>query len=203
MAYNPITDFLALLRNTNNGMRTERTPGLDFVVAALARAGLFSLSIGQTPPTSNQATTVWFLPSSPTWVAEGAVFLWNALTGAYAPATPALWNALLSSNGYLFQSVTGATGVINAGVTVLAVQRAAPAATSLALPNLQSQWLTGRDLNIVDWSTAVTNHIITLTTPDGTTIMRNSTFELVSNAAQLTGLRLKPVPDLNGWIIAP
>ena len=62
MSYNPATDFIALLRLTAGGVRSEQMPGLDYVVAALARIGLFSLSVGQTAPTVNQATTVWLQP---------------------------------------------------------------------------------------------------------------------------------------------
>lgn len=201
MAYNSLTDFLALLRQTSGGVSTERMPGLDYVVAALARAGLFQLSVGQTAPTTNQQSTVWLQPSVPSWVAEGTVWLWNAATGAYAPATPALWNALLAPSGYSFQSVAGAAGAILSGTSILAIQRAAPAATALVLPNLAAQWLTGRPLKIVDWSTAVANHTITLTTPDGSTIMQQASWKLLSSAVQLAGVTLNPSPDLNGWIV--
>lgn len=203
MSYNPLTDFLGLLRQSASGVQLARMPGLDYVVDAMARAGMFRLSIGQTPPTSNQTTTVWLKPSVPTWVAEGNVFLWNASTGAYELATPALWNMLLAPSGYSFQSVALATGVINTGVTVLAVQRTAPAATALVLPSLNGQWSTGRPLKIVDWSTTVTNHLITLTPPDGSTIMRQASWSLLSTADQLAGITLHPSPDLNGWVIAP
>lgn len=203
MAYNPITDFLGLLRQSAGSASMERMPGLDFVAAALARAGLFTLSVGQTPPTVNQPTTVWLKPSLPSWVAEGNVFLWNAATGAYELATPALWNALIAPSGYFFQSVALATGIISAGVTILAVQRTAPAATALVLPSLSSQWATGRPLKIVDWSTTVTNHLITLTPSDGSTIMRQAAWSLFSSADQLSGITLHAVPDLNGWVIAP
>lgn len=204
MAYSLTTDFLALLRQTSGGVRSARMPGLDYVVAALARAGQFQLYVGQTAPTTNQATTVWLQPSVPSWVAEGTVWLWSAAEGAYQVATPALWNTGGSSQGgYSFQSVAGVSGVIQPGVSILAVQRAAPAATALVLPDLSAQWSSGRELKIVDWSTAVTNHTITLTTPDGSTIMQQADWQLFSSAAQLAGVTLYPSPDLNGWVIAP
>lgn len=203
MSYAPTIDFIALLRQTVDGARFERMPGLDYVVAALARAGLFRLSVGQTPPTSNQTTTVWLKPSLPSWVAEGNVFLWDAVTGQYELATPVLWNILLAPSGYSFQSAIAAINVINAGVTILAVQRAAPSATALVLPTLAGQWLTGRPLKIVDWSTTVTNHMVTITAPDGATIMRQPAWTLLSTADQLAGITLHPAPELNGWIIAP
>lgn len=202
MAYSPTTDFLALLRQTSGGVRTSRMPGLDYVVAALARAGLFSLWTGQTAPTTNQQSTVWLQPSLPSWVAEGTLWLWNADTGEYEFATPALWKALLAPDGYSFQSVAGVSGVILAGTSILAVQRAAPAATALVLPKLAARSITN-PLKIVDGSTAVANHAITLTTPDGSTIMQQASWELLSTAAQLSGVTLYPAPDLNGWVIAP
>lgn len=203
MSYTPTNDFLALLRQTSGGVRLERMPGLDFVVSAMARMGLFQLSVGQSPPTTNQTTTVWFQPSIPSWVAEGTVFLWNTAAAQYQAATPALWNILLSPAGYSFQSVNIAASAVLAGTSILAVQRAAPAATALVLPNLAAQFLTGRPLKIVDWSTAVANHAITITTPDGTTIMQLASLGLLSSAVQLAGVTLYPVPDLNGWVIAP
>lgn len=203
MSYDPTTDFLGLLRQSGASVVLERMPGLDYVVAAMARAGQFRLSVGQTPPTVNQPTTVWLKPSLPSWVAEGNVFLWNAITGAYELATPALWSAMLTPAGYFFQSVTIASDVISIGVTLLAVRRTAPAATALVLPPLASQFLTGRPLKIVDWSATVTNHLITLATPDGSTIMRLASWSLLSTADQLAGITLHPSPDLNGWVIAP
>lgn len=205
MSYSPVTDFLGLLRQTSRGVRSERTPGLDYVIAALARTGLFLLSVGQTAPTANQSATVWLRPSVPSWVAEGVVFLWNPATEQYEQATPALWTALLAPtlSNYSFQSVIAASGTVLAGTTVLAVQRAAPAATALLLPTIAAQFATNRKLQIVDFSTAVANHVITLTTPDGATIMLGASFELFSTADQLAGVMLQPSPDLNAWVIAP
>lgn len=203
MTYSPVSDFLALARGTPAGEVIARMPGLDYVVAAMARAGLFNLSVGQTAPTVNQTTTAWIKPSLPSWVAEGTVYLWNATVAQYQVATPALWANLLAPGGYLFQAAVNASTNINSGTSLLAVQRAAPAATALILPNLTSQWLTGRPLKIVDWSTAVTAHVIALTTADGSTIMRRPSWTLLSTADQLAGVMLHPSPDLNGWVIAP
>jgi hypothetical protein len=96
VSYNFTTDFLALLRTTPGGQRSEQMPGLDYVVAALARAGLINLVVSQSAPTANQATTVWFQPAVPSWSAEGVLFLWNAAAVAFQPATPVLWAAYLS-----------------------------------------------------------------------------------------------------------
>jgi hypothetical protein len=206
MAYSPITDFLALLRNTGNGVRTERTPGLDFVVAALARAGIITLVSSATAPTTNQSSTVWFLPSSPSWVAEGTVLIFNTVTAEYEPATPALWSALLGASGgggsgYNFQSAPNASNTVAPLRSLVAIQRIAPGATTLLLPSVTAQ--AGKPLSIADYSTGVTNHAITLT-PQGTSlIMQSASWELLSTAAQLAGVTLYPSIDLNAWVIAP
>lgn len=205
MSYTPSTDFLALLRQTSGGVRVESTPGLDFVVAAMARAGFFTLSTGQTAPTSNQTSTAWFKPASPSWSAEGALYLWNAATSQYEPATMALWLAFLGPGlgGYSFQNVAAASAGVVAGTSLLAVQRVNPAATALTLPALAQQFASGRKLQVVDFSTSVTLHAITLTTPDGATIMQRSSLRLQSTADSLASVMLTPSTDLNSWIIAP
>ena len=203
MAYNPIADFIALIRNTDGAAYVARMPGLDYVVAAMARAGMFTLYTGQTAPIVDQPTTVWLKPSVPTWVAEGTVWLWDASAGAYALATPILWNNVLSFSGYAFQSATAVSNIIAPGTTLLAIERAAPVTTVLTLPNLLAQWRTGRALSIVDWSSDVTEHNIVLAPPDSATIMRSTSWQLFSTTDQLQGVTLQPSPDLNGWVIAP
>jgi len=205
MSYAPTTDFIALLRLTANGVRNERMPGLDYVVSALARAGLLNISVSQTAPVTNQAATAWFRPAVPTWTAEGILYLWNATTSAYEVATPALWTAFLvgASSGYLFQSVASGSATINPGVSLLAIQRVSPTATALLLPNLGAQWNSGRELRIVDFSTALTVHTTTLTTPDGSTIMQKTSWSLRSTPDSLAGVMLTPSPNLNSWVITP
>lgn len=94
--YVPASDFLALLRTTPQGVALARAPGLDIVLAALARANMFRLYVGLSPPTTNQATTAWLQPAQPSWTAEGTFWLWNGT--AYVTATPALWGKLISPN---------------------------------------------------------------------------------------------------------
>lgn len=202
MAYSPVTDFLALIRD-GDGATLAQMPGLDYVVSAMARAGMFRLSVGQTAPIVNQTDTVWLKPSVPSWVAEGTVWLWDASTGAYALATPALWDNVLSPAGYSFQSAASASNTARVGASLIAVQRAAPSVTVLMLPTLLGQWQTGRALKIVDWSTDVVEHTIALTTPDGATIMQQTSWQLFSSADQLAGITLSPSPNLNGWVITP
>ena len=209
MGYTPSTDFLALLRNTGGGVRTEQMPGLDFVVSALARAGLITLVVSATAPVVNQASTAWFQPASPSWTAEGVLNLWNAAAAAFQPATPALWIALLAAgtSAYSFQTTALAAAAIPAGTTLFAVQRAAPVSTILTLPGLAAQFATNRKLQIIDFSTGIAAHDIQLITADGATIMGQvgaaPGWHLLSTAAQLAGVMLQPSPELNSWIIAP
>lgn len=202
MSYSAITDFIGLLRQTSGGVRAVRMPGLDYLVAGLARANMFLLWTGSTAPITNQAITVWFLPASPSTVAEGAVFLWNAATATYLPATPALWAALFGgSSGAVFQGVTTGAAAVGAATTLLGIERANPATTVLTLPSVAVH--SGKALQIVDWSSAVANHAITLTPNGAETIMRLPSFELLSTPDQLAGATLYPSIDLNGWVIAP
>jgi len=204
--YNPTTDFLALVRNAGGAASVAEMPGLDYVLAALARMNFVQLWTGQTAPTANQATTAWLKTALPSWTAEGVVFLWNSVTAEYEPATPALWQALLSFgftyvSGYSFQSVAGAAGVIVPTKSLVAIQRATPAATALALPAVIAQL--GKPLQIADWSTAVVSHVITLTPSGAETIMQRPSWALLSTPDQPAGITLYPSPDLNGWAIAP
>lgn len=203
MSYTPTTDFLALLRGTSGGERVASVPGLDYVVAALARAGLFALFVSQTAPSANQATTVWFKPATPSWTAEGIVFLWNSFTGHYEVATAALWSALFTSavSGYNFQSVPGAAAAVASLTSLVAIQRAVPGATTLNLPAVGSQL--GKALQIADWSTGVVAHTITLTPSGAEKIMQLASWQLLSTANQLAGITLYPSTDLSGWVIAP
>jgi hypothetical protein len=203
MSYNSATDFIGLLRLVGSGVRSERMPGLDYVVAALARAGMFALSVGQTAPTANQPSTFWFQPAILSWSAEGTLYIWNPVAGAYQVATPALWQAFLSSSGSVFQSLAAANNTINPGVSLAAIQRAAPVNTAVLLPTIAAQYLTQKDIVLVDFSTGVVNHTIALSTPDGATIMQQVGWQLLSTAAYLARVRLRPSPDLNSWVLIP
>lgn len=201
MSYNPATDFIGLLRLVGSGVRSERMPGLDYVVVALARAGLFALSIGQTAPTVNQPSTLWLQPAIPSWTAEGTLYIWNSVAGAYQQATPALWQAFLSPASNIFQSLAAANNIINPGVSLAAVQRAAPANTAVQLPTVAAQVLTQKDIVLADYSTGVVNHTITLSTPDGATINQSAGWQLLSTAASLACVRLRPSIDLDSWVL--
>lgn len=204
MSYNPATDFLGLLRLVGGSLRSERMPALDLLTVAMNRMGLFALSTGQTAPVVNVTSTVWLKPAIPSWSAEGTVYLWSAVAGAYQAATPTLWKSFLSPTGYVFQSLPAANNVINVGTSLAAVQRVAPAATAIVLPDLPSQFATQEDIALTDYSTGVVNHTITITPVGaGTTIMQRATLQLLSTADNLASVKLRASPDLNAWIIAP
>jgi hypothetical protein len=101
MSYVPSTDFVGLWRaQISGGVKKGEMPGLDFVVAALARSGIINIVISGTAPTSNQSTTAWFRPASPSAMAEGFMYLWDG--SAYVLATPALFsNAVAASSTLL------------------------------------------------------------------------------------------------------
>lgn len=112
MVYNPATDFVALWRNSAPNVSKLDMPGLDFVVAALARAGIVSLSVSATAPVVNQAATAWLHAAVPSYSAEGTLNLWNAVSSSYNPATPGLFldflQASAGQSGVSFWIVTGA-----------------------------------------------------------------------------------------------
>ncbi len=104
MVYDPTKDFVGLWRNTAGQLSKEQMPGLDFVVAALARAGLITLSVSATPPVVSQSTTAWLQAAVPSYSAEGVLHLWDPDTSAYVLATQALLFEML-------QTAAGASGV--------------------------------------------------------------------------------------------
>lgn len=97
MTYNPATDFLALWRNIAGQVSKVEMPGLDYVIAALARAGIISLTVANTAPVANQATTAWLKTAVPSNSAEGQFFLWDKITTQYLAATPALFLQFLEA----------------------------------------------------------------------------------------------------------
>lgn len=111
MAYNPATDFLALWRNNAGVVSKTEMPGLDYVVASLARAGLITLSVSATAPVVSQSTTAWLQTAVPSNSAEGVLRLWNPVTTVYVAATPALLFKMLETaageNGVSWWTTTG------------------------------------------------------------------------------------------------
>ncbi len=192
MSYSPATDFLGLLRSTAGGVRAERMPGLDYIVVALARMGLCKVSVSSVAPIINQSTTVWLLPASPSWVAEGAVFLWNASTSEYEVATPLLWSAFLSTATAgatpIVQDVVTNAANVNAATTILRVQNVG-APVTLTLPLSSSK--IGAVL-VSDWNNlAGTNNI--LINRAGSDVFPNGATSLTI-AGDGGSVLLRPVP---------
>lgn len=198
MAYNPATDFLALLRQTGGGVRTERMPGLDYIMAALIRAGLITVQIGQTAPAANQTTTVWFSPALPSSAfAEGAVFLWNAATLEYEPANPVLWSTLLLASALPPSAVqditTAGPTLILAGAGVVRVQNVG-AAVVLTMPPAISK--VGPVL-ISDWANAAGTNNIRVNLSGADVFPGAATFWTI--AADTGSVFLRPVPG--GYVL--
>jgi len=112
MPYNPSTDLVGLWRAASGGVEKAQMPGLDFVVAALGRAGLMRIVTSQTAPTTNQSTTAWFQPANPSYASEGSLFLWDPSLNMYVPATPELFHSGDSSGGGDGGGGSGGTGMV-------------------------------------------------------------------------------------------
>lgn len=196
MAYNTATDFLALLRTGNAGAQLEQMPGLDFVVTALARAGMFSVFVGQSAPTSNQTSTVWVKPATPSWSAECAVYLWNPTTQAYALATPDLWSQMpFAFVAPKVQDVVlpGPANILT-NVDVVRVNQSVGAPITLVLP------LAAAKLNpvlISDWRGDAGTNPITISTQGGDIFPGGRTSWFI--AADTGSVFLRPV--LGGYAL--
>jgi hypothetical protein len=102
---------------------------------------------------------------------------------------------------------TSGSGTIGANAITAIVNRVAPTATALTLPDASLR--NGRALAIADMSTSIAEHTITLTPADADQkIMRESSWPIVSTAASRASVTLIPVVDPDDdtnhiWIIAP
>jgi hypothetical protein len=110
--------------------------------------------------------------------------------------------------GSTTQYVTTSSDTISVGTDLLVINRAAPTATALAMPDASERG--GNVLRIVDMSTSIDqDHVITLTPANADQkIMRQATYTLQSNSAALAGVTFRPVldPDDDGnyvWVYAP
>jgi hypothetical protein len=119
MTYNPATDFNALWRNTGGALQALQIPGLDYVIEALARAGVINVTVSATAPVANQSTTAWLQAAVPSYSAEGVFQLWDKLTSAYAPATPRLFlqflEACAGESGVSWFTTTGGPPINTVG----------------------------------------------------------------------------------------
>ncbi len=111
MVYDPTKDFVGLWRNNGASVSKLEMPGLDFVISALARAGVINLTVSATAPVANQTTTAWLKAAVPSYSAEGALYLWDKITTAYLAATPALFlqflEACANESGISWWTTTG------------------------------------------------------------------------------------------------
>lgn len=98
-------------------------------------------------------------------------------------------------------SAGGGTIPVTAGTAALAITGSALSATSVTLPTVTAQ--DGVPLRIIDWSSSVTDHAITLTPNGSEKIMRASSWVIYSNASQNASITLYPSTTLSGWYIAP
>jgi hypothetical protein len=192
MSFTANTDFLALLRLTSGGIRTERMPGLDYVVQALARMGIINLSVSAVAPAANQATTVWLQPFVPSWVAEGTVFLWNVAAGQYQVATPALWSAFFlasGSAGFVVQNITAAgPTLVQVNASIVLVQNVG-ASVALTMPLAATM---GGPVLISDWANhAGANNITIGLTGTDTFPLAAATQTIAADGASVF---LRPVP---------
>lgn len=165
-------------------------PGLDYVVEALARAGMIALSVSQTAPTVNQAATAWFMPAIPSFSAEGTLFLFNVALGAYQPATPALWAAFFSAGASgVVQDVTTAGPVtVQTNASVVRVQNVGAAVALIMPPSVNM----ADDVLITDWANHAGANNITITL-SGSDVFPGGANEWTI-AADAGSIFLRPVP---------
>lgn len=188
MSYDPTTDFLGLLRQTQGGVRAESVPGLDYVLAALARMNQFQLSVGQTAPITDQAETVWLRPATLSWTAEGTVFLWNRNTAEYEPATPELWHALASAVTGHTQDVSVVAADILFDSRVVRVMNVG-AAVDLVLPEAITK---EGEVLVVDWANLAGTNNVRVHASGGDTFQNGLTTWTI--AADSGSLCFRPVP---------
>ena len=131
------------------------------------------------------------------------VLLWNKLSGLYTLTPIAFLGGGGGTGGNPAEPIiiTNPSAVIAGGVSAVAIRKTAPTTTALTLPSVFVQG--GVPINIVDWSSSVTNHDITITPSGSETIMQVGTWQMFSSAASLGSIRLYPSTALNGWYIAP
>jgi hypothetical protein len=98
MPYAAGTDFVGIWRAVTGGAKKGEMPSLDFMVAALQRAGILVVSIGGSQPTTNQPKTAWFRPATPSYSGEGVLYFWDTTSSSYLPATPKLFLAYLNAS---------------------------------------------------------------------------------------------------------
>lgn len=91
---------------------------------------------------------------------------------------------------------------VDVATSALGLNRVSPVATTVNLPSVTLR--AHAFLSIFDMSTAIAgDHTITLVPAAGENIMGAPTWTIVSTAAQLAGITLRPSTTLNGWYVSP
>ena len=174
MPYNPSSDLVGLWRAISGGVEKAEMPGLDFVVAAMSRAGLMRTVTSQTAPTVNQSTTAWFKPAAQSFASEGTLFLWDPSLNMYVPATPELFHGGSSGGG-------GDGG----GTDMVIISGTAP-----SNPSAGTEWWNGTVLQVWDggmWKT--------IGPGGGAVTTTTMTFQIVQAST--------PAFTAASWVVAP
>lgn len=191
MPYNPSNDFVGLWRAVSGGVEKAQMPGLDFLVAALGRAGILRVVTSATPPVTNQNSTAWFQPANPSFSAEGILFLWNGST--YVPATPELF-----FNGGWNTGGGGGDGGGSGGSDMVIISGTAP-----SNPATGQEWWDGTTMHVWDgaqWK------VVGVTGTVGTTTNVFAIAEPTTTSIATSGWTIVPfstttpqVDTMNGW----
>lgn len=145
--------------------------------------------------TDADGVAVGTLGSLETGLFSSSMSVWRMISSS------ALGTAYLSMLLREPRLVTTGSDSVGATDMALAVSRAAPSTTAISLPAVASR--NKVPARIIDWSTAVTDHTITLTPNGAETIMGQATWPLFSNSASLASITLYPSTVLSGWYVAP
>lgn len=144
---------------------------------------------------------------------ETSIFLSSPGPASGPPEAIAFWKSLKGVKGHTHplpphehplpeppRIVTTASATIAPEDRTVVIQRGAGAnpSTSLTLPLTGSR--PGMSLHIVDWTPdGFTDHTIGLTPSSGETIMRQTSFVMVSTPFVRQHISLVPSPELDGW----
>jgi hypothetical protein len=200
MVYNPATDFVGLWRLSGGNVAKAEMPGLDFVIEALARAGVITVVVSATAPVVNQSITAWLRAATPSWTGEGSFFLWDKVTTAYLPATPGLFlqflEATAGESGVSWWTTTGGAPSNTVGANGdFAVRTDAP--YGIYGPKALGTWPATPIPGTVDIVTSASLDNAFGSTPGN--ILRRGTVNWEALAVGSAGQVLSPVAGLPEW----
>lgn len=121
-------------------------------------------------------------------------------SGTTVRLTVAQISGVSSGSATVRETFTSSSGTISSTTTDAIVNRAAPSTTALVMPDasvrVPAGQTRGAPLMIIDYSTSVTAHLITLTPAFvAQKIMRQSTWGLYSNTDSLAFATFVPIVD--------